>query len=316
MGRIGYDLHAMDRNRPLAQVERFSRHLGGSSANIAVGLARLGLQVGIISCVGQDALAEYLIGFLAQENVDTRFVRQVEGYNTSLCLTEVCPPSNFHQVFYRQNPADGRIEIGDAEREYIRKSKLFLVNGTGLAVSPAREATVEGLTVARAAGIRTFLDVDYRASSWRNPTDAGRAVAEVLSLVDVLLANDEEMALVTGASSPDAQADFVLSRGVKIAVCKLGARGVKAYTANEQHFAEPIPVEIVSSIGAGDGFAAGFLAGLHRGVPLGDALWHGNAAAAVVVSRVSCSDAMPYAEEIEEYLKAMPVQSRAGRAPA
>jgi 5-dehydro-2-deoxygluconokinase len=316
MGRIGYDLHAIDRNRRLAHVERFSRHLGGSSANIAVGLARLGLQVGMISCVGKDALAEYLIGFLKQEGVDTRFVREAEGYNTSLCLTEVCPPSNFHQVFYRQNPADSRIEIGDAEREYIRKSKLFLANGTGLAASPAREATVEGLRIARAAGIRTFLDVDYRASSWRSPADAGRAVADVLSLVDVLLANDEEMALVTNADSPEAQADFVLDRGVKIAICKLGAKGVRAYTAGEQHSAEPIPVEIVSSIGAGDGFAAGFLAALFRGVPLPDALWHGNAAAAVVVSRVSCSDAMPYPEELEAYLKAAPGQSRAGRAPA
>lgn len=315
MGRIGYDLHAIDRNRPLAQVERFSRHLGGSSANIAVGLARLGLRVGMISCVGKDSLAEYLIGFLKQEGVETRFVREVEGYNTSLCLTEVCPPSNFHQVFYRQNPADSRIEIGGAEREYICKSKLFLVNGTGLAASPSREATVEGLKIARAAGIRTFLDVDYRASSWRNPTAAGRAVADVLALVDVLLANDEEMALVTGTNSQDAQSDFVLNRGVKIAVCKLGAHGVKAYTGKERHFAKPIPVQIVSSIGAGDGFAAGFLAALHRGLPLEEALWHGNAAAAVVVSRVSCSDAMPYREELEEYLKAGPIHSRAGRAP-
>lgn len=316
MGRIGYDLHAIDHHRPLPQVERFSRHLGGSSANIAVGLARLGLQVGMISCLGKDALAEYLVGFLKQEGVDTRFVREAEGYNTSLCLTEVCPPSNFHQVFYRQNPADSRIEIGEPERSYIRTSKLFLANGTGLAASPARESTIEALELARASGIQTFLDVDYRASSWRSSTAAGKAVADVLSSIDVLLANEEEMALVTGTSSLDEQADFVLSRGVKIAVCKLGAKGVKAYTAEEQYFAEPIPVEIVSSIGAGDGFAAGFLAALYRGLPVREALWHGNAAAAVVVSRVSCSDAMPYPEELEQYLRAAPVQSRAGKAPA
>ena len=315
MGRIGYDLHAIDHHRPLAQVERFSRHLGGSSANIAVGLARLGLKVAMISCVGKDALADYLIGFLKQEGVDTTFVREVERYNTSLCLTEVSPPSNFHQVFYRQNPADSRIEIGSAEKDYIRAAGLFLVNGTGLSASPARESTIEGLRVARAAGIRTFLDIDYRSSSWESPGDAGQAVADVLSLVDVLLGNEEEMALATGATSVDGQADFALRRGVKIAVCKLGAKGVKAYTATAQYTAVPIPVKVVSSIGAGDGFAAGFLAALYRGLPLPDALWQGNAAAAVVVSRVSCSDAMPFPEELEQYLKAAPVHTRAGRAP-
>src|SRR5205823_11747517 len=123
IGRIGYDLYAMELNRPLAQVEHFSRHLGGSSANIAVGLARLGLDVGIISSIGQDALADYLIGFLQREGVYTRFVAQAQGYSTSLCLTEVSPPDRFPQVFYRQNPADSRIELTDEHRDYIRQAK-------------------------------------------------------------------------------------------------------------------------------------------------------------------------------------------------
>src|SRR5213080_2168263 len=131
LGRIGYDLHAVEQNQPLADVKHFSRHLGGSSANIAVGLARLGLSVGIISSVGKDALADFLLGFLRNEGIDTRFVRLVEGYNTSLCLTEVSPPDHFPQVFYRQNTADSRIELTDQHRDYIRQAKLFLANGTG-----------------------------------------------------------------------------------------------------------------------------------------------------------------------------------------
>src|SRR6186997_2072702 len=67
LGRVGYDLYAVEQGRPLAEVEHFSRHLGGSSANIAVGLARLGRRVAIISSVGDDALAGYLIGFLEKE---------------------------------------------------------------------------------------------------------------------------------------------------------------------------------------------------------------------------------------------------------
>ena len=115
LGRIGYDLYAVEHNRPLAEVEHFIRRLGGSSANIAVGLARLGLSVGIISCVGKDLLAAYLLGFLAREGVDTQHVRLVESYNTSLCLTEVSPPDHFPQVFYRRQH-ENTMKAGRAPR--------------------------------------------------------------------------------------------------------------------------------------------------------------------------------------------------------
>ena len=176
LGRIGYDLYAVEHNRPLAEVEHFSRQLGGSSANIAVGLARLGLRVGIISCLGKDALADYLLGFLRNEGVDTQFVQFVEGYNTSLCLTEVSPPDCFPQVFYRQQAADTRVVVGPAERTYIQQARMFVTNGTSLSASPARRATRKALKTAREAGLRTVLDVDYRASSWESPEEAGRVL--------------------------------------------------------------------------------------------------------------------------------------------
>src|SRR6266571_5116470 len=83
LGRVGYDLYAEDQHVPLKDVRRFSRYLGGSSANMAVGLSRLGLSVGIISCVGDDQLGSYLIEYLQKEGVDTRFLRLKEGYLSS-----------------------------------------------------------------------------------------------------------------------------------------------------------------------------------------------------------------------------------------
>src|SRR5438445_11579343 len=88
LGRIGYDLYAVEQNRALAEVEHFSRHLGGSSANIAVGLARPGLRVAIISCVGKDLLADYLLDFLNRGGSSTTCVRLSQRRNTSLGLSE------------------------------------------------------------------------------------------------------------------------------------------------------------------------------------------------------------------------------------
>jgi len=303
LGRIGYDLYALDHGRPLAEVERFSRHLGGSSANIAVGLARLGHDVGIISSVGADALADYLLAFLKAEKVDTKLVRLVPGYNTSLCLTEVSPPDRFPQVFYRREPADTRVEVGPAELEAVRGARLFVTNGTSLAASPSREATLAALRTAREARARTVLDVDYRASSWPSPEAAGEQARRALPLVDVVLGNEDEIALLTGEADPRRQVAAVFDAGVGLLVRKLGARGVETHTRAESTSVAPLPVRVVSTIGAGDAFASGFLDGLHRGRPLAECLRAGNAAAAIVVGRVSCSDAMPYRSEIEELLR-------------
>src|ERR1700674_3073555 len=162
LGRIGYDLYSEEPDVPLPQVRRFSRYLGGSSANMAVGLARLGANVGIIASLGNDSLSEFLTGFLKAENVDTSHVQTAPGYLPSLCLTEVSPPDHFPQVFYRRDPVDTRLEITSDDLRYITSSRVFITNGTSLCASPSRESTYRALEQARRAGCRVVLDVDYR----------------------------------------------------------------------------------------------------------------------------------------------------------
>src|SRR6266498_2386844 len=118
LGRIGYDLYSEEAHVPLPRVRRFSRYLGGSSANMAVGLARLGASVGIVSCLGTDSLSEFLIDFLKADDVDTSHVKTEAGYLPSLCLTEVSPPDRFPQVFYRHDPADIRLQVTEEDLAY------------------------------------------------------------------------------------------------------------------------------------------------------------------------------------------------------
>jgi 5-dehydro-2-deoxygluconokinase len=302
LGRIGYDLYALEHNRALPEVERFERHLGGSSANMAVGLARLGLSTGIVSAVGDDLMADYLLQFLAREQVDTRFVRRVAGYNTSLCLTEVFPPDRFRQVFYRARPADSQIELSSGAAAEVGRAKMFITNGTNLAQSPAREAALEALRRAHAAGAETVLDVDYRESSWRSAANAGAAAREALPHASVVLANEEELALLTGSHDAQQQVRAVRDAGVRVLVRKLGARGVEAHTATASHVAESRTDKLVCAVGGGDGFASGFLYALFRGLDLPTALDYGNTSAAIVVEQVPCAPAMPRLDELEAHL--------------
>jgi 5-dehydro-2-deoxygluconokinase len=309
LGRIGYDLYAVEHHRALADVEHFSRHLGGSSANIAVGLARLGLKVGLIGCVGKDQLADFLLNFLQKEGVDTRHVQLAQGFNTSLCLTEVCPPDSFPQVFYRRDAADAQVRVGTEELSYLERARMFITNGTSLAADPSRESTLKALRAAREGGLRTVLDVDYRASSWSSPEDAGYQARAVLPFLDVILGNEEEISLLTGFNEVSEQTHFLADRNVRLVVRKLGARGVEAYYNGDHFLAPPMPTSVVCAIGAGDAFAAGFLYAQDRNFPIKECLRYGNAAASIVVSRVACSDAMPFRQEVEELLRAKSLEA-------
>jgi len=298
LGRIGYDLYSEEPHVPLPEVRRFSRYLGGSSANMAVGLARLGAKVGIVGCLGDDSLSQFLRHFLRSQNIDTAHLQTAPGFLPSLCLTEVSPPDRFPQVFYRRDPADTRLDLDEPALAYLASARMFITNGTSLCASPSRESTYLALERARGAGARVVLDVDYRAMSWRRPEEAGLAARLALPLVDVLIGNDLELKLVTGAATLD-DAVAALRHRVPLLVAKMGELGTRVAAGDTTVFLPPYKVDVVSTIGAGDGFASGFLYALLGGRPILDCLHYGNAAAAIVVSRLSCSEAMPTLAEVE-----------------
>jgi 5-dehydro-2-deoxygluconokinase len=299
LGRIGYDLYSEEPHVPLPHVRRFSRYLGGSSANMAVGLARLGAQVGMVAALGADSLSQFLLEFLTAERVDVSHVKRCPGYLASLCLTEVSPPDRFPQVFYRRDPADTQLDLQPDDLDYLASSRMFITNGTSLCASPSRESTYLALERAHRSGVRVVFDVDYRSMSWRKPEEAGLAVRLALPFVDVLIGNEMELKLVAAENTLERSLARLRTMHIPMLVSKLGEEGTRVYAGNSEIYCPPYQVPVVSTIGAGDGFASGFLAALLRGKEVMECLRYGNAAAAIVVSRLSCSEAMPTMEEVE-----------------
>jgi 5-dehydro-2-deoxygluconokinase len=307
LGRIGYDLYAEDHHVPLERVRHFRSGVGGSSANIAVGLARLGFEVHMIGAVSDDALGRFLLDNLSAEKVDVSFVQPVSGHNVSLCLTEVSPPDNFHQVFYRSDPADVCVVQSGAQEQAIRKSQVFVTNGTSLCANPSRETTLQSLRIAREAALTTVFDVDFRASSWRSKAEAGRAAVEALKWVDVVLANSDEMnVLAAGLGDASLSEEQVAARclacGVRWVAWKQGASGATWFSRDGETHVHAFPVPVTSTIGAGDGFATGFIYAYAQGKALVECARYANACAACVVHEVGCADAMPTLEVLERQL--------------
>lgn len=299
LGRVGYDLYSEEPHVPLPQVRRFSRYLGGSSANMAVGLSRLGAKVGLVSCLSNDSLSEFLIGFLKKENVETAHIQVAPGYLPSLCLTEVSPPDSFPQVFYRHDAVDTMLDAKEEDFVFAGSGKMFITNGTSLCGSPSRESAYRALERAKLAGCTVVLDVDFRSMSWKSPEEAGLAIRLALPFVDVLIGNQLELKLAAGVDDLDKAIAKLRASGIPMLVSKLGELGTRVLTPQETVYLPPYKVDVTTTIGAGDGFASGFLYAKLKGLSLTDCLHYGNAAAAIVVSRLSCSEAMPSLAEVE-----------------
>ena len=304
MGRVGVDLYPEQLCVPLAEVRSFTRSLGGSPTNVAVGVARLGHRAAVVTKVGADGFGAYVRDALTRFGVGSGWVGTDPTLHTPLAFAEIHPPDHFPLLFYREPRApDLNLEPADLDLATVGAARIFWVTGTGLSAEPSRSTTLDALRVRRTG--QTVLDVDYRPSLWTDAsgTEAGHQAREAARLATVVVANEEEAALLTGEHDPQTALDAMLGLGPRTAILKRGPRGVLARAAGGSVVeVPPVPVETLCGLGAGDAFGAGLCHGLLLGWPLEWTLRFANAAGAVVASRLSCADAMPAVEEVEEVL--------------
>ncbi|KQX29082.1 5-dehydro-2-deoxygluconokinase [Streptomyces sp. Root63] len=329
MGRIGVDLYPLEVGVPLARVETFGKFLGGSPTNVAVAAARLGRRTAVITRTGQDAFGTYLHQELERFGVDARWATAVEEYPTPVTFCEIFPPDDFPLYFYRQPKApDLEIHAPDLDLEAVRDARIFWMTGTGLSAEPSRSATLAALAArgARTADARpadaprtaTVFDLDWRPMFWEGGDDSAEAPAryrEALAHATVAVGNIDECAIATGEREPYAAARALLAAGVELAVVKRGPKGVLAvHRDGTTADVPPLPVEVVNGLGAGDAFGGALCHGLLAGWPLDRLVRYANAAGAIVASRLACSSAMPFPDEVEGALAAGAVTADPGGA--
>lgn len=297
IGRLSADLYPQQLNTPLDRVQTFERFVGGFAGNVTTGLARLGVHVAIISAVGDDGHGAFIRRFLAGEGADVRWLGTHPTLKTALAFCEAWPPDDFPITFYREPTCpDWEVRITDLPLDDIAAASLVYVTGTGLVRDPSR-SMVLGVLERRAGKPYTVFDLDWRANLWGDRQAEYQALARIgARLADVVIGGDSEYA-AAGLSPSQA-----MQLGTRIAVAKHGPKGVSVHTADGEQHVPGLPVPVVNGLGAGDAFAAAFGAGLLAGVPLVESIRRGNAAGAIVATRLSCSTAMPRADEVDALL--------------
>lgn len=309
IGRVAIDFNPTDINMPLSESETFKKYLGGSPANIAVGMARLGKKVGFIGKVSKDQFGEYVVNYFKNEGIDTSQISKCEnGESLGLTFTEIKSPTESSILMYRNGIADLQLSVEDIDEEYIKSAKAIVISGTALSGSPSREATLKALELAKKNKTIVIFDIDYRSYTWKNKDEISIYYSIVAKNSDIVIGSREEFDLTEGLmvnSSTDKEtAKRWLGFGNKIVVIKHGKDGSTAYTSDLKEFnIKPFPVKLLKSFGGGDAYASSFIFGLLEDFDVIDALEFGSAAAAMLVASHSCSKDMPSVEDVKEFIK-------------
>ncbi|MDR8410755.1 5-dehydro-2-deoxygluconokinase [Nonomuraea sp. 3-1Str] len=297
IGRCGVDVYPLQTGVGLDRVETFGKFLGGSPTNVAVAAARHGLRPAVITATGADPFGAYVRRAIRDFGVDDTFVATVEGSPTPVTFCEIFPPDDFPIYFYRgEHPPDLQVGADSLDLDAIRAATVFWFTATGLSQEPSRSAHAAALA-ARGSGWTVF-DLDYRPVLWESPEAAQRGVREMLPHANVAVGNLDEVENAVGTRDPEAAAQALLDAGMRVAVVKMGPEGVLARSADERAVVEPVKVEVVNGIGAGDAFGGALCLGLIRGWPLERTVRFANAAGAYVAARLACADAMPTTDEV------------------
>ena len=315
LGRVAIDFNpayndqVKEEFKPLKKVHMFEKYVGGSPANIAVGVTRHGLKAGFIGKVSDDQFGEFVVDYFNEQGIDTSHISVCTGgEKLGLTFTEMLSSSESHILMYRNRIADLQLHVDDIDEQYIRNAKAVLISGTALAESPSREAALKTVMLARKNKTKIIFDIDYREYNWKNKDEISIYYSAVAREADIIMGSREEFdlteRLICQGMTDEESSVYWQSCNARIVVIKHGMKGSTAYTADGEKFSiKPFPVDARKGFGGGDGYGSGFLYGLYQGWDIIDCLEFGSAEASMMVRSNNCSDSLPGTEEVLEFIK-------------
>ena len=307
LGRAGMDFYADPPGASLEAASRFTACLGGSSANIAVALAKHGGACSLITSVSDDAIGRFCLNELARYGVECSHVKSVAGGASNSLAVADSKPDGQQCVLYRNGAADFQMNIDDVAAVDYAAFGALITTGTVFAAEPSRSAAFHSFDIARQTGLALVFDIDYRPYSWPSPEVAAETLSRAGEMCDIVIGNDVEFDLMAGEDGRGLEKARELAGAPnRISVYKMGHRRAITLSQERELRTGVYEVDVINPIGAGDGFMGGFISALADGRPLKECVLRGSASAAIVVSRVGCSQAMPTSKELGEFLDRHP----------
>lgn len=278
---------------------------GGCAANVALGLAALGVPASVSGRVGQDTFGELLVGDLSKRGVDTSSLVRAVGAHTS--TTVILPVTGEDRRYIHTFGANAAFTIDDVPQDVLSAAKVIYVGGYLMLPALKQGPLVAVLNEARARGATVVLDVAVPAG-----TESPLASLEsLLPLADYFVPNVDEARAITGEREPRKQADRLMASGAQRVLIKLGERGTYVRSGGHE-FEMPAPaVNAVEPSGAGDAFAAGLMVGIQEGWDIERMVRFANVTGASACTALGSWNGVFSRAQAQEFLEHNPLASRA-----
>ena len=310
MGEALIDFVPTESGLPLAEVNNFYRRFGGAPANVAVGLGKLGEEVGFIGKVGEDSFGDYLEREFRENGVDVSRLRKTREANTTLAFVSLTEAGERDFAFYRNPGADELLTEDEIDEDYISSSKFLHFGSLSLTRKESQEATVKAVRCAKRHGVTVTMDPNLRADLWEDEDNLKKTVKELLPEVQVVKLSEEEALFLTESAGLEAATNEILKEGPKLVVATRGEKGCLLNFHGSVHRIGGHQVDVKDTTGAGDGFMAG---ALHKLIQLNgnlegltetnvlDAVEFGNAVAAMTTTDYGATSSFPNREEVNRF---------------
>ncbi|MFN7225541.1 MAG: 5-dehydro-2-deoxygluconokinase, partial [Paracoccaceae bacterium] len=317
IGRSSVDLYGAQVGGRLEDMASFQKYVGGSPTNMSVGTARLGLRSALLTRVGDEHMGRFIREQLVREGVCVDGVKTDPDRLTALVLLGIRDEHHFPLIFYRENCADMALCEDDVDPAFVARARAVVATGTHLSHPRTEAAVMKALTLARANGAQTALDIDYRPNLWglaghgegeSRFIESAAVTAKLqstLHLFDLIVGTEEEFHIAGGTTDTIAALRAVRAVSQATLVCKRGPMGAVAFTGaipdtlDEGEAGPGFPIEVFNVLGAGDGFMSGLLKGWLDAEAWPATLKYANACGAFAVSRHGCAPAYPSWEELQ-----------------
>lgn len=288
----------------LADVEHFMKRVAGAELNVATGLARLGLSVGWVSRVGEDSFGRFVLNSLAKEGIDACGVSKDSRFATGFQLKSKVENGTDPIVeYFRKGSAASHLSPDDFNEAYFASARHLHLSGVAAALSESSYALLDrAARTMKAQGKTISFDPNLRPTLWKSEAEMVEKLNQLAFQADWVLPGLKEGMILTGLQTPEAIADFYLTRGVRAVIIKTGSDGAWYKTADgEQGAVSAVKVDnVVDTVGAGDGFAVGVISALLEGKPLPQAVKRGNKIGSLAIQVQGDSEGLPTREALGE----------------
>lgn len=290
-------------HKSIERAATLEQSFGGAESNVAIGLARLGVSVGWFGALGNDPFGKLILKALRGEGVDVSRARLDDGAPTGMMFREhIAGRLAVH--YFRKHSAASRMQADQLDEDYIRGAKLLHITGITAALSEnCRQTLRRAVAVAKEAGVRISFDPNLRLKLW-SIEEARETLLPIAADADFFLPGWDELKLLYNTDDFEEIKDH-LSRLKAVTVIK-GKDDTTVVWNNGAEEAVPFyrAEQVVDTVGAGDGFCAGFLAGIMKGMSPVEAVKLASINGSLVVQMRGDWEALPEWDVVEQRLSA------------